>query len=156
MIPLSSDGLNKETDDAVYFYTPAFDALNNFSAHQIEIWGKCFPTAEHAYQWRKFSDAKAEIARQILEAGSPEEAQQTAHQNKRLVPKEWHEKKVSIMEEILQAKQAQHETVRDALKRSGIRKIIENSPVDNFWGDRPKGNGQNMMGVLWMKIRSSL
>lgn len=27
MYPLSSEGLNKETDEAVYFYTPAFDAL---------------------------------------------------------------------------------------------------------------------------------
>lgn len=155
MIPTSSEGLNKETSDAVYFYTPAFDALNNFSAHQVDLWGKRFPTAEHAFQWRKYSEVSPTIAEQIFSAGCPEEAQQIAHRHKPEQPKDWHERKVAVMEEILRAKLTQHETVCDALKRSGARKIVENSPVDDFWGCGPVGNGENMMGVLWMKIRDT-
>lgn len=156
MYPVSSKGLNKETKTAIYFFTVPFEPLNNFSAHQVEIWSMCFPTAEHAYQWKKFSETQVEIAKQILEAGSPETAQYIAREHTKLLPKEWHDKKVAVMEKILRAKLAQHESVRDALKRSGERKIVENSPVDNFWGCGPKGDGKNMMGVLWMKIRDSI
>lgn len=153
MYPLSSEGLNKESDESVYFFTPAFDALNNFSAHTVELWNKRFPTAKHAYQWKKMSELQPEVAQKILEAGSPEAAQQIAHKNKKLMPQEWHDKKVAVMEEILRAKLAQHEDVQDVLERSGKRWIVENSPIDNFWGYGPKGDGKNMMGMLWMKIR---
>lgn len=155
MIPVSSNGLNIETAEAVYFYTPAFDALNNFSAHKIEIWSNCFPTAEHAFQWKKFSDVRPDIAEKILSAGCPEEAQRIAHQNKSSQPKDWQETRVFIMEEILRAKLAQHETVRETLTRSGAKNIFENSPTDSFWGIGPNGIGKNMVGVLWMKIRSN-
>lgn len=203
MYPLSSDGLNKETEEAVYFYTPAFDALNNFSAHTVDLWAKHFPTAEHAFQWKKFycppeesasdyaaadnqprtnggrgrvrigqssmGEARARssvgagvrevrnaIAQQILAAGCPEEAQRIAHQNKPLQPKNWHEIKVGVMEEILRAKLAGHETVQETLTRSENRTIVENSPIDSFWGSGPNGNGKNMIGVLWMKIRDTI
>lgn len=155
MYPLSSEGLNRETGEAVYFYTPVFDALNNFSAHAVDLWGKRFPTAEHAFQWKKFSKVQPDIAEKIFVARCPEEAQKIAHTNKPFQPKNWHERKVSIMEEILRAKLAQHESVQDALKRSGTRRICENSPVDSFWGVGQGGSGQNMVGVLWMKIRDS-
>ncbi|HBV01253.1 MAG TPA: Swarming motility protein ybiA [Candidatus Taylorbacteria bacterium] len=155
MYPLSSKDLNRETDDAIYFYTPAFDTFNNFSAHRIEIWGMRFPTAEHAYQWRKFEETHQDISKQILNAGSPEEAQQIARRHKSKMPKDWHYTKVAVMEEILRAKLAQHETVRDTLKRSDNRKIIENSPIDSFWGCGPNGKGRNIVGILWMKLRES-
>jgi len=153
MIPISSSGLNREDEEAIYFYTPAFDALNNFSAHTVDIWSHRFPTAEHAFQWRKFRDVRPDLSDSILAAGCPEEAQRIAHANKPAQPKDWHERKVAVMEEILRAKLAQHETVRDALTRSGRRRIVENSPIDEFWGAGPKGTGKNMVGVLWVKIR---
>jgi predicted NAD-dependent protein-ADP-ribosyltransferase YbiA (DUF1768 family) len=92
MYPDSSEGLNKETSDAVYFFTPAFHVLDSFSAHTIRLWGKTFPTAEHEYQWKK----------------------------------------------------------------TGKRNIIENSPVDSFWGCGPDGNGQNMIGKIWMETRNAI
>lgn len=153
MYPASSEGLNKETGDAVYFFTPAFDALNNFSAHTVEVWGNRFHTAEHAFQWRKYSDVRPDLAEKILAAGCPEEAQCIARQNKPAQPKDWHERKVGVMEEILRAKLVQYEDVREVLKRTSKRKIVENSPADDFWGCGPNGDGKNMMGELWMKIR---
>ena len=101
MYPASSEGLNKETEGAIYFYTPAFDAMNNFSAHTIGIWGKHFPTAEHAFQWKKYSEVRPDLAQEILAAGCPEEAQRIAHAHKPEQSKNWHERKVKIMEEIL-------------------------------------------------------
>lgn len=76
--------------------------------------------------------------------------------NKDKQPASWQEDKVGVMEEILLTKAEQHRDVRDTLKKTGNRMIIENSPIDSFWGIGPGGNGKNAVGEIWMKIRSSL
>jgi ribA/ribD-fused uncharacterized protein len=154
-MPLS-EGLNKETEEAVYFFTPTFYALDNFSAHIVEIWGRKFQTSEHAYQWKKYSESHPDIAEEILKATSPNQAKKIADAHKKDSTSKFHEIKISIMEEILKAKANQHEKVVRTLKETGSREIIENSPTDSFWGIGPEKNGQNMLGKLWMKIRDSL
>jgi len=54
MCPESSEGLNKETRETVYFFTTPFHPLDNFSAHTVKVWDVAFPTAEYAFQWKKF------------------------------------------------------------------------------------------------------
>jgi len=154
MYPLSSNGLNKETKTAVYFFTPAFHPLDSFSAHTVKIWGVIFPTAEHAYHWKKFAKTRPDIAEKILAAPSPHTAKEIADAHKVNLPKNWHDKKVFIMEEIFRAKAKQHTDVRETLKRTGKRQIVENSPVDDFWGTGPNKTGKNVTGQLWMKIRN--
>jgi ribA/ribD-fused uncharacterized protein len=156
MYPASSNGLNKETNDAVYFFTPAFYPLDSFSAHTIDLWGIQFPTAEHAYHWKKFAENHPNIAGKILAAKSPQAAKDVADKNKLNLPVSWHDKKVAVMEEIFRAKAEQHSDVREILKKTGNRKIIENSPVDAFWGAGPNEDGKNVIGQLWMKIRDEL
>ncbi len=146
---------NKETDDAIYFYTPVFYALDNFSAYVVDIWGNKFLTAEHAYQWKKFENSKPELANDILMAPSPSIAKKISDEHRTHVPIDFHNKKTQIMEEILKAKIRQHEKVRRVLRETGNKKIIENSPIDNFWGAGPDGNGENILGKIWMKIRDS-
>ncbi|MEK7619242.1 MAG: NADAR family protein, partial [Patescibacteria group bacterium] len=155
MYPASSNELNRETESEVYFFTPAFYPLDNFSAHGVRIWGRDFPTAEHAFQWKKFSESNPAVAERIFHASSPHIAKEIANANTNTRPQDWIEKRVSVMEEILRAKAAQHEDVRSALERTGTRTIKENSPVDLFWGIGPNGTGDNTLGVLWMKIRVS-
>lgn len=70
--------------------------------------------------------------------------------------KQWYDERVAVMEQILKAKTKQHEDVRETLKRTGNRIIVENSPVDSFWGTGPDGKGENIVGKIWMKIRDSL
>lgn len=149
------NSFNKETEDAIYFYTPVFYVLDNFSAHIVEIWGKKFQTSEHAYQWKKFADSNSEIADRILNATSPNEVKKISDAHKSDTSTEFHDSKIEIMEEILRAKAEQHEKVRRILKESGTKTIVENSPIDTFWGAGPDGNGENALGKLWMKIRDS-
>ena len=156
MYPISSEGLNKETEKAVYFFTTAFHPLDNFSAHHIQIWDKDFPTVEHAFQWKKFSVVRPDIARKILVANSPHTVKEISDANKAAQPATWKDEKVLVMEDILRAKAKQHEDVRKILKKTGNREIIENSPVDSFWGIGPNQEGQNMVGKIWMKIREKL
>lgn len=153
MYPAYSDGLNKETDEAVYFFTPAFYPLDNFSAHRIEVWGKIFATVEHAFQWKKFCLIAPKVAEEIFLSASPEAAWQIAQKHKSLVGPEWYSRRTQVMEEILAAKAEQHDDVRDALRRTGQREIVENNKVDDFWGIGSKGKGYNTLGKLWMKVR---
>lgn len=154
MYPSSSENLNKETEKEIHFFTPAFHPLDPFSAHRIDIWDKSFPTAEHAFQWKKFSISAPRIAQSILDARSPEMAHRIAKQNKANANSSWHDEKVKIMKEIFQAKLEQNIDVQEILAKTGNRVIIENSPIDSFWGSGAENDGQNMIGKIWMEMRS--
>ncbi|PID98693.1 Swarming motility protein ybiA [Candidatus Saccharibacteria bacterium] len=157
MYPEPDQQLTYQTDDEVYFFTHAYDPLSNWSAHAVGLWGYVFPTAEHAFQWRKFDGREPDIASAILRARSPWEVIQinrTLGQGK--LPPQWREHRAGVMAEILRAKAAQHEDVRTCLRQTGARKIIENHPTDDYWGCGPTGAGENMMGVLWMTVREEL
>ena len=156
MIQFPGNELNKETNDSVYFYTPAFYALDNFSAHVVKIWGRKFRTAEHAYQWKKYADSAPGIAEQIFSAASPTEVKKISDANKTKADANFSELKFEVMEEILRAKTIQHEDVPAMLRETGNRQILENSPTDGVWGIGIDGTGQNMLGTIWMKIRREL
>jgi ribA/ribD-fused uncharacterized protein len=148
--------LNKESEDAVYFFTPDYYILDNFFASIVEIYGMRFQTSEHAYQWKKYSESAPEVAEEIFNATNPSQVKKIADANKAKAPHDFKERKVEIMEEILRAKLAQHEKVRRVLIESRDRRIAENSPTDDFWGLGPNKDGKNMLGRLWMKIREEL
>ncbi len=156
MLPDSSQRLNFETDDAVYFFSNAFDPLNNWSANVVKIWERTFPTLEHGYHYRKFSDGLPEIAEQIVVAPSPWAAMQIERQNKDKRRKDWQAVKLGIMEELVRAKVAQNQDVQECLRKTGTKLVVENSPWDSYWGYGEDGNGQNQMGLLLMKVRAEL
>lgn len=149
-----SPDYNRETQKAIYFYTPPFYAFDNFSAFTVEIWGHTFQTAEHAYQWKKFEETAPLAAALILKATSPHEVKKISDLNAQYVSADFINTKLEIMEEILLAKTDQHEKVRKVLQESASKEIIENSPTDYFWGIGEDGTGENQLGKLWQKIRS--
>lgn len=155
MYPDVSASLNYETADAVYFFTTAYEPLNNWSAHKIEIWGQSFPTLEHAFHYKKFTDTRPEIAEAILRAPSPWAAMQIERKNKASRRAEWQEVKLAVMEELVRAKVAQNDDVRERLLSTGTKNIYENSPWDDFWG-YADGKGRNNMGKILMRIRREL
>jgi len=137
----------------INFYTPKFYMFDNFSAHAIEFDGKLYPTSEHAYQAAKCTNQEGK--ERIKNARSPLEAKRISNDiYKTAKGPEWESKKVGVMENILRAKLSQHAEVAEALKTSGHEEIIENSPLDYFWGGGADGSGQNMLGKLWVKIRA--
>ena len=132
--------LNSVTHTEIRFFTPRFYPFDSFSAYTVELWGKKFPTVEHAYQWKKYELSNPALAQQIFDAPNPNAVKKISDAHKDQVSSVWDEQKVSVMEEILKAKTAQHEKVRSLLVESGTRTIVENSPTDGFWGIGPDGN----------------
>lgn len=146
---------NYTTDTAVYFYTPRYYAFDNFSAFAIELWGKVFPTAEHAYQWKKFEFSESSVADEIFAARSARDTKVIADAHKDEISPEWDKMKISFMEDILRAKVDQHDKIKELLLETAGKDIVENSPTDSFWGIG-KGEGKNELGKLWMKLLSEL
>lgn len=148
--------LNHETDKEVFYFTSEFNALDSFSAHAIDIWGRTFATAEHAYQWKKFSENNPVLAEKILVAPSPYAVKKISNMHKENVDPKFTAAKLEVMKDIYVVKLNQHQDVREALIKTGNKIIIENSPTDSFWGIGPDGNGQNHLGKIWMELRDAL
>ena len=151
-----------DTETQVFFYEQDFYVLSNFSAFTV-LWSEHrFHTSEAVYHFEKFNfpppglGAALKIQREILYSASAHDAFKLAERNKALRRPDWDEVKVRVMRDILRAKAAQHEYVRRKLLATGDRELIEDSWRDDFWGWGPNRDGQNMLGKLWMEIRSEL
>lgn len=149
-----------DTDMHVYFYEQDFYVLSNFSAFSLRLWGGIrFDTSEAAYQWAKFDldlPTSREVQNNIYHARSAHDAFKIAEKNALYRRPDWDDVKVDKMREIIRAKADQHEYVRRKLLATGDRELIEDSWRDDFWGWGPNGDGENMLGKLWMEIRAEL
>lgn len=145
-----------DTPERVCFYEQDFYVLSNFSAFNVNVFGRDFQTSEHAYHWAKFRKTSTTTACAVRHARSAHDAFKIAETDKGRRRKDWDAVKVDIMREILRAKIGQHEYVRRKLLATGDRELVENSWRDDFWGWGPNRDGQNMLGKLWMEIRTEL
>ena len=148
--------LTLDNDTQVFFYEQEFYVLSNFSAFNVNVFGRDFQTAEHAYHWKKFCDTATCIASAVRFSRSAHAAFKTAESNKGFQRVDWDRVKVGFMRDILIAKVTQHEYVQRKLLSTGTRELIENSWRDSFWGWGKDRQGQNQLGRLWMEIRDSL
>jgi ribA/ribD-fused uncharacterized protein len=155
MYPDANQKLTYETDGTIYFFLGAFDPLGNFSSHAIELWSHVFPTVEHAFQWKKFEKSNPEWAQKILSARSAWLARKLGQEGLSVRP-DWRGIRTKTMTEIIETKVSQHEDVREMLLKTGNKKIIENSPIDDYWGCGADGKGQNNMGKILMRVRKQI
>jgi ribA/ribD-fused uncharacterized protein len=140
--------------DPVFFYPPEFYVFDNFSSFQIDFNGYHYPTCEHAYQATKFTETAPEISHQIENAKSAHDALKIAQAHKDKLPPNWHQTKIAIMKDILRHKIDQHPYVLKKLLESGTREIIEDSWRDSEWGWGEDKTGKNLLGKLWIELRS--
>jgi ribA/ribD-fused uncharacterized protein len=161
---LASKHHKLDTDSHVFFYEQEFYVLSNFSAFQIKLleddgfggencW--TFDTSEAAYHWFKFPNAP-EVQEMILRAPSAHEALKIAERWKSHRRSDWDDVKVAVMRNILREKASQHDYVRRKLLETGDRVLVEDSWRDPYWGWGPNQDGQNLLGKLWMEIRSEI
>lgn len=174
--PLTGAGLGEgfspdDGDGPVNFYERDFYPLSNFSTFEVMWSGSySFKSAEHCYHWLRFASGPANgklggvkptdeamsIADAVRRAPSAHEAFKIAQDNKYLQRADWDAVKVEKMRLIIHAKADQHEYVRRKLLATGDRLLVEGSWRDDFWGAGADGKGQNMLGKLWMELRSEL
>lgn len=150
-----------DTPERVCFYEQDFYVLSNFSAFRVLVETPLgpldFDTSEAAYHYFKFVGEECRDVRAgIRRARSAHEAFKLAESNKERRRADWDDIKLDVMRRILRAKVEQHEYVRRKLLATGDRELVENSWRDPFWGWGPSRDGENMLGKLWMELRSEL
>lgn len=150
------DPLLDTTGDVVGCYEREFYTFSNFSSFQVEWRGQLWPTSEHAYQAAHFFETAPELAASIHAMHSAHEAFVTAKENGDKTRKDWEAVKIGIMEDICRHKLAQHEYVRTQLLKTADVLIVEDSPVDSFWGWGADRKGRNELGKVWMRLRDEL
>ena len=152
----------------VNFYEREFYVLSNFSAFEVVYNNNHFKTSEHAYQAQKFGVSSGnsimtdddvryrERYRGVQCARSAHDAFKYAETHKADRRPDWDQIKVDVMRDILREKAKQHEYVSRKLLETSDRPLIEMSWRDSFWGWGADQNGENMLGRLWMEVRSEL
>lgn len=149
-----AEPLKLDTTEQVFFYEQEFYVLSNFSAFDLMWKGYLYSTSEAAYHSEKFAEKDLRV--RIMHAASAHEAFKLAEAHRDRRRKDWDAVKVGVMLDILRAKAKQHEYVRRKLLETGERELVENSWRDDYWGWGPNRSGQNMLGKLWMQVRSEL
>ncbi|TFY59978.1 hypothetical protein EVJ58_g5434 [Rhodofomes roseus] len=144
--------------DQIFFYQreqPLYE-FTNFAPCGIDWDGYWYPTAEHLFQAHKFMTTRPDLVRRIRNLPSARAALEEAGRLRRLQRSDWFDVNVGIMEAILEAKFTQHPELRRMLLSTGDGELIENSPVDSFWGCGEDGEGRNELGKALMRLRNKL
>ena len=140
----------------IRFYKPTdpFGEFSNFSNHPVVIDEKEWPTTEHYFQAKKFSESKYE--EEIRKLKTPMEAKISGSDRKKPLRRDWEEVKNDVMYTALSAKFNQHQELMQLLISTGDSYLVEHTRNDRYWGDGGDGKGRNMLGRLLMKLRDEL
>jgi len=145
------------TDGSVVgFYEREFYVFSNFSSFQVEWKGEVWMTSEHAYQAARFFDVAPELVEQIKNARSSHEAFEIAQANKQHQREGWSDIKAEVMLEICRHKLQQNPYVLHKLLLTNDEYLVEDSPVDSYWGWGADRQGRNELGKVWMKLREEV
>lgn len=126
--------------------------LNNFKKAKMFIYGRWWNNVEAPYQAQKTVIVTEQDT--IWEATTPRQARDLGQ--KVTMRLGWDQMKSQVMYECCLAKFLQHHDLRKQLMETNPEELVEDSPIDYYWGCGADGSGQNMLGKTLMKIRSDL
>lgn len=146
-----------------------FRFLSHFYPSPIVIDGESWPTVEHYFQAQRSHDPAYRAA--IRAAATPGKAKRLAASpdwprrrsaqswflKQGAKPRaDWADVKIEIMKRADWEKFSQNPQLAQMLLATQSAELIEDSPVDAFWGTGPDGLGQNWAGRILMAIRERL
>lgn len=128
--------------------------LGTYVDYGFELEDKFWPTAEHYYQSKKFSDQdKQEVVRN---ADSPKKARALGRKRDRSFRKDWKDIRQIVMTRAIYTRSKSFQELSEALLATGERQIIENSNYDYYWGCGRDRRGNNAYGKVLMNVRKKL
>lgn len=126
--------------------------MSNYYKARFFIYGRWWPSVEHPYQAKKCTESSDyDTIWQTIKSNDARDLGQ-----KVAVRVDWNEVKSEVMYECVLAKFLQHKDLREQLLATGDVELVEDSPVDWYWGCGADGTGQNMLGQILMRVRSEL
>ncbi len=141
--------------------------LSQWWPAEFTVDGVRFATAEHYLMWRKarlFGDLAT--AGRILAAPHPHAAKKLGGQVAGFDEQAWAEHRFDIVVAGNAAKFAADPALRDYLRGTGDRVLVEASPLDRVWGiglsrddpdaaDPARWRGLNLLGFALMRVRDN-
>ncbi|KEJ90186.1 NADAR family protein [Sulfitobacter donghicola] len=142
--------------ETIYFYaqTDDYAEFSNFAPYGVEMDDKWWRTVEHYFQAMKFRDSAYQ--EKIRGSGKPKAAKALGMTREIKLREDWEEVKDQIMLEAVRKKFQTHEVPRQMLLNTGHANIVENAPMDAYWGCGPDGAGLNKLGKILMVVRDEL
>ena len=140
----------------IYFYgtrDKPYGCFSNFSRHGFELDGFWWPTSEHYFQAQKFVTTDSPWFDKIREAKAPKEAAKMGRDRTHPLRGDWESVKDDIMQQAVLKKFETHADLREILLSTGDEEIVENSPIDYYWGCGKDGSGKNKLGLILMTVR---
>jgi ribA/ribD-fused uncharacterized protein len=139
---------------AIKFYKTKdpYGFMSNYFKARFFIYGRWWSFVEAPYQAEKTSiqSEKDEIWAAVKANDSRLLGQKVT------MRPDWDQIKRSVMKECCTAKFLQHPELRKQLMETGDQELIEDSPVDWYWGIGADGKGKNTLGQVLMEIREEL
>lgn len=131
--------------------------MSKFYPAKIKILEREYPTSEHYYQSCKF--VSPYYHGWVADAPTAHLAFKCTRLITELYPnamrEDWNDIKLGVMETAVDAKFMQNPELREMLLNTGDAILVEDSPVDSYWGCGKDGSGKNMLGVVLMGLRES-
>ena len=143
----------------IYFYSTRenpYGCFSNFSQHGFELDGAWWTTSEHYFQAQKFINTDRPWFDKIREVKTPKEAAKMGRDRKHPLRKDWEQVKDGIMQQAVLQKFKTHADIREILLATGDELIVENSPIDYYWGCGKDSSGKNRLGEILMTVRGIL
>jgi N-glycosidase YbiA len=143
----------------IYFYKAdqPYGCFSNFSLHPIYLAGTHWLTVEHYYQSRKFVGTQfTDLIPKIKSANTPEAAAAIGRRPIYAPHSQWREQKCGVMYTAVRQKFWTHHDLQVVLLNTGNQEIVEDSPVDYFWGCGRDRSGANHLGRILMQIRAEI
>lgn len=137
----------------IYFYhtNEKYGCFSNFSNHGFILDELYWQTSEHYFQAQKFIGT--EYLEKIRLLSTPRSAANLGRDRSLPLRKDWAQVKDDIMRKAVLAKFSTHIDIRELLLSTGDEEIVENSPVDYYWGCGADGTGKNMLGIILIEVR---
>lgn len=140
----------------IYFYSTReqYGCFSNFSPHGFELDNLYWHTSEHYFQAQKFVGTIH--LEQIRLVKTPKDAAKMGRERTRPLRQDWEQVKDDIMRQAVLCKFTTHADIKEILLDTGNQELIENSPIDWYWGCGSDGTGKNMLGIILMEVREIL
>jgi ribA/ribD-fused uncharacterized protein len=141
----------------VYFYVEReepYGCFSNFSAHSFVLDESYWATSEHYFQAQKFVGTPH--LEKVQQSKSPKDAVNMGRDRSLPLRTDWNQVKDAVMRKAVIQKFRTHANIREILLATEDEVLVEDSPIDYYWGCGKDGSGQNKLGQILMEVRAFL
>lgn len=131
-----------------------YGEFSNFARYPFTVDGIRYATSEHYYQSCKFLDKENQQA--VINASDAKAAATIGRDPNRPLRPDWEEVKDDIMREAVWHKFISYPGLILTLIHTNNAELIEDSPIDWYWGWGKDHTGKNMLGKILMETRDKL